>query len=259
MYRELAPSSALAPLTRCRWRQHTHSARTLRIVPDRCMDLLWNGRELLVAGSDSRFVDHHLAPSTTVGLRFRSGALPVLLDLTAEALRDQRIPLAHFWGDRASRLVDALVGADAGKELGLLERALHEHPRATARPDRLIAALTTLLADVQEPEPRIARVAHTLGLSERQLLRRTQRAIGYGPKLLARILRLEAAQRALHHTPERSLAALAQELGYADQAHLSHDAAELFGTTPTRMRRVADTNVRFPQDACGTRPADSRA
>jgi hypothetical protein len=35
------------------------------------------------------------------------------------------------------------------------------------------------------------------------------------------------------------LAALAAELGYVDQAHLTHDASALFGRTPAALRAAA--------------------
>ena len=90
---------------------------------------------------------------------------------------------------------------------------------------------------------RVGELAHELGLSERQLLRRFDDAVGYGPKVLARVLRL---QRLLALPPGAGLAEAALEAGYADQAHMSAEVRRLTGLTPAELRAE---HVRFAQDA----------
>jgi AraC-like DNA-binding protein len=76
---------------------------------------------------------------------------------------------------------------------------------------------------------RVAAIAPAIGLSVRQLQRRSHDLFGYGPKLLARILRLvDALDLARGGT---SLATVAATCGYADQAHLADDVRALTGTT----------------------------
>jgi methylphosphotriester-DNA--protein-cysteine methyltransferase len=68
-------------------------------------------------------------------------------------------------------------------------------------------------------------------MSERHLHRRVQGAVGYGPKMLARVIRL----RRLIALPGQPLAARAFEAGYASQAHMSDEVRRLTGTTPVRF------------------------
>jgi transcriptional regulator GlxA family with amidase domain len=84
--------------------------------------------------------------------------------------------------------------------------------------------------------PSVAQLSASLGVSERQLLRRCDAAFGYGPKLLARVLRFQAFVQALRVHSQLGLAELALGLGYADQAHLAHDTSELAGQTPRQLR-----------------------
>jgi AraC-like DNA-binding protein len=80
-----------------------------------------------------------------------------------------------------------------------------------------------------DPEARnsVARTAAMVGLSERQLRRRCRTAFGYGPKTLARILRLRhAVGLARAGVPFVVVAGLA---GYADQAHLAREVRALAG------------------------------
>jgi transcriptional regulator GlxA family with amidase domain len=73
----------------------------------------------------------------------------------------------------------------------------------------------------------VASVADSVGWSERQLHRRARDAFGYGPKTLARVLRLQRALGlARDGVPLADTAALA---GFADQAHLARDVRELAG------------------------------
>jgi AraC-type DNA-binding domain-containing proteins len=68
-----------------------------------------------------------------------------------------------------------------------------------------------------------------VGLSPRQLHRRSLDAFGYGPKTLARVLRLNRALTLARAGVE--LADVAATTGYADQAHFARDVRELTGTT----------------------------
>jgi AraC-like DNA-binding protein len=72
-----------------------------------------------------------------------------------------------------------------------------------------------------------------LGVSERQLRRRFEDAVGYGPKTLARVLRF---QRFLALAAGGGdLARLALSAGYADQAHLTRECRRLAGRTPVAL------------------------
>lgn len=75
-----------------------------------------------------------------------------------------------------------------------------------------------------------------IGLSERQLHRRCMAAFGYGPAVLARILRLQRAlQLARSRQGPLRLAELAAAAGYFDQQHLAHEVRAIMGTTPTAL------------------------
>jgi methylphosphotriester-DNA--protein-cysteine methyltransferase len=74
-------------------------------------------------------------------------------------------------------------------------------------------------------------VAAALGVSARGLHRRTRAAVGYGPKLLARVARL----RRLIVADDSSLAARAFAAGYASQTHMSDEVRRLTGLTPVRF------------------------
>ena len=64
-----------------------------------------------------------------------------------------------------------------------------------------------------------------VGLGERQLRRRFERAVGYGPATLVRIQRFQHFLALAERQPGAALSRLAAEAGYADQAHLTRECA----------------------------------
>ncbi|UUU25682.1 helix-turn-helix domain-containing protein [Streptomyces sp. DSM 40750] len=195
---------------------------TGRILPDGCMDLLWNDGRLLVAGPDSTAYVTEGAPSGWAGLRFYPGTAPAYLGVPAHELRDRRVELAELWSPALVRRLTARVNAAADPASGLEEVAL-ERAADVERPDPLLRRVVVAL-DAGQP---VAATADELGLGARQLHRRSLTAFGYGPKTLARVLRL---QRALALARDGvPFAATAARTGYADQAHLARDVRELAG------------------------------
>lgn len=75
------------------------------------------------------------------------------------------------------------------------------------------------------------------GLSERSLQRLFSGYVGATPKGVIRRFRLHELVERLHAGEAMNFAALAQELGYFDQAHLIGDFRRFTGSTPELYRR----------------------
>ena len=58
--------------------------------------------------------------------------------------------------------------------------------------------------------------------------------MGYGPKRLARVLRLQRALAMARREPRLGWSAVAFRAGYADQAHMDRDWRQFAGASPTR-------------------------
>ncbi|WP_030602770.1 helix-turn-helix transcriptional regulator [Streptomyces fulvoviolaceus] len=195
------------------------------VLPDGCMDLLWNEGRLVVAGPDTRAYVTEGAPSTWVGVRFYPGTAPAFLGVPAHELRDRRVELAELWSASEVRRLQGRIAA-ASDVAGALEEIALE--RATP-PDPVLLRLVAAL-DAGRP---VAGTADELGLGARQLHRRSLAAFGYGPKTLARILRLQRALALAR--AEVPFAETAARAGFADQAHLARDVKELAGMPLGRL------------------------
>ncbi|MEV6669542.1 helix-turn-helix domain-containing protein [Streptomyces sp. NPDC051162] len=190
------------------------------VLPDGCIDLLWTAGRLVVSGPDTGA--YSPGRGFWVGVRFSPGVAPALLGIPAHELRDQRVDLADLWpGARARRLterVDAATDPAAALEDLALRLAADAEPV-----DPLLRAVVASLNAGRS----VTATADSVGLGARQLHRRSLTAFGYGPKTLARVLRMQRALAlARDGVPFAETAALA---GFADQAHLARDVREMAG------------------------------
>ena len=238
-YREHAPSAELGDIVACTWERRVPAGRATpaaAILPDGCVDLIWRGSELIVAGPDRRPLSSPVpTEDTVVGARLLPGAAGAILGLPASELRDLRIPLSEVWRERGSELEQRLgLAGTPEQRRRLLEGAVEARRARAPEPDRLVLAAARVLG---LPRARVGALGDVLGISDRQLRRRFADAVGYGPKLLDRVLRF---QRFLSVVPrlasgDEALARAAAGLGYADQAHLSRECLRLAGLSPARL------------------------
>ena len=204
-------------------------AEAARVLPDGCMDIIWTGEQLLVAGPDrTGWISEPLPGPVVVGLRFRPGVAPAVLGVPASELLDRRVTLDAIWRPAVVRRLTEEV-ALAEVPTTVLERVAAERlgPRSPVDP-LLPVVVERLSAGVS-----ISAIAAWTGVGERQLHRRSASWFGYGPKLLARILRMgRALDLARAGSP---LATAALDAGYADQAHLARDLRQLTGVSARRL------------------------
>ena len=117
-----------------------------------------------------------------------------------------------------------------------VEALLRRHrPEPDPTADR-IAGIVALV----EAEPGITSVealAGRTGLGVRTLQRLFAEYVGVSPKWVIRRYRLNGVTQRLAAGRDVDWAAVAAELGYADQAHLSRDFRGIFGESPTHYAR----------------------
>ncbi|NEE04443.1 helix-turn-helix transcriptional regulator [Phytoactinopolyspora halotolerans] len=232
------------------WTARAEGRREDRMVlPDGCMDLLWLDGELVIAGPDTAAYHTTWTPSVYVGLRFAAGVGPCVIGVPAREVRDQRVPLAQIWPSAEVRRLSERLGQAAHPPSRILEKVVLDRLADGARPDPVAEFAVEMLGRGMSVES----VADAVGFSERQLRRRSLDAFGYGPKTLARIIRLNRALDLGRLGRQPAEAALVA--GYSDQAHLARDVKALTGTTFTSL--VSDAANEVP--GAGQASSDGRA
>ena len=240
-YRELAPPAALRSSVSCLWVAVVPPSqyRSTVVLPDACVDLIWEqGKGTYIAGPDTGPAPVTSPPGTIMaGVRFAPGAGGPALRVPMSALLDQRVDVGDLGSGPGAGLARLLPGS-LEPELAL--RMLTEAAGTLTDDgpaDSLAAQAARLLGRVPAQADT---VADHLGVSERQLRRRCQASVGYGPATLRRILRFrrfvswaDAGRGRL--AGRGDLAQVAFELGYADQAHLTRECVRLAGVTPAAL------------------------
>ena len=205
--------------------------RTLRVLPDAAIDLVFAGEQLTVAGPDTRPCREQLPPGRVIGLQLHPAAVPAVLGVPAAALRDERVPLAELWGPAGRDLAEQLAAiSDARPAAGRLAAACAARWADARALPPLANALRRQLAGGRPLDLR------ELGSSERQLRRTCTAAYGYGVRTLRRIVRFQAVVELLGAGGDAPLSEIAYRTGHADQVHLSREVAALSGLTPAGLR-----------------------
>ena len=202
-----------------------------RVLPDGCMDFLWDGAYISIAGADTNAQVFHAHPGAAMtGLRFAPGYAPRVLGVPADEFTDQRVPLDAVWPAAEVERITELLAASAapGKELEAI--ALGACPTS----DEQAGVIEHVVALAHEGYNSTA-IADRVGLSTRQLQRRSSAAFGYGAKRLVRVLRMQQALEYIRRgvRPVESAA----RVGYADQSHLAREVKEMAGVTMTQLIR----------------------
>lgn len=238
LYREAPPVPALAPHLLCRW---VHAipqgpALPVAVVPDGCVDLLWVGGQLVVAGPDVT-AHHPLLPpgDPVVAVRFQPGAALRWLGLPMSEIAGRQLDLGEFGRPWARGLADRIGEArTVAERIARLEAELAlVAPRIALPAPEMALAFRRLGRGPAEAG--LVALRDRIGISERSLRRRCHEAFGYGPKTLDRILRFQRFLRLAAAGEEVALSGLAAAAGYADQAHLTREVRRLSGLTPAAI------------------------
>lgn len=233
-YVEFAPPPALRSQVICLWRHTFSGAGPHRhlILPDGCVDVVMMGSSPPeVVGPDTKAALLSLdEPTEIVGIRLMPGSAASVLGEDVRSILDQTVPLAELRPDAGAELHERLLSLPGWqRRLALLRSAVVDRPHPQ---DERIADAVAQLA--RRPRLTVDALASSYGLSPRHLLRLFETHVGYGPKTLARVFRL---QRALARARRGmgSLAELALDAGYADQSHMNREFRELASSLPSGL------------------------
>ena len=235
-YVQAAPPPDVSHAVVAFWERHVRQTGTLVVLPDGCVDLIWSSAgHLFVAGPDRRPARHELGEGDLLGgVRLQPGVAGRVLGADMSELADERVDLGSLWGKEAELLSERLAAARRAVERHHLLAAVAARrlERAGGRDAQVSAVVRQLLRF-----DRVETAAEEVGLSSRQLRRRFAGEVGYGPKMLQRILRFRRFVDGGTRAGPVSIARRAAELGYADESHLARDCRLLAGQTPASLVR----------------------
>jgi AraC-like DNA-binding protein len=223
---------------------------THRIVPDGCVDLLFNlgdGRGIrdgnvepeacAVGVVTGPVVVSRPERSPALGVVLSPAAARSFLDVPVESLNDRVVDLRELWGREAEPLLQGLRGArDFAASVRYLDAFLVAKLSRSHPPDPVVLSALRLIKARRGAIP-IHELHRELSVPERRLERLFRQCTGLSPKRMCRVAQIDAARMRLVRAPVPDWPALASELGFADQAHMIREFRKLTGQTPARYRR----------------------
>jgi AraC-like DNA-binding protein len=166
-------------------------------------------------------------------VKLRAGAVQAFVDAPAFTFANRVVPLGSLFGAEVGRLERAVLRPRDDEEgLAAFARWLTRRRRPEHAADiSLAVALVERIG--KDPEiTSVERLATIAGLGVRALQRLFREQVGASPKWVIRRNRLQEVVLRLERGKGPSLAALAAELGYTDQAHLARDFKAVVGKSP---------------------------
>ena len=173
-----------------------------------------------------------------------------LLGLPAGELASIDVDAAAVLGQVASELHERVRGAGGWPErFAIIDEVLLRRLQLDrAAPSAVVAAWRTLLDSGGLVT--VGQLVRETGWSSRHLQDRFREEVGLTPKAAGRVIRFDLARRRLQNQAAsrelRSLADLAVDCGYFDQAHLAREFRDLAGVPPSRWLAEEFRNVQVP-------------
>ncbi len=256
-YHEFEPPPALANHVASYWRaeiRDVEPGHLHQVIPDGCVSLIASRRAdgeawLTLQGPRLEALWIPVVPGARFwGLRFWPDAGPLVLGCPARGLLGALRPADGAIGpaarDVAARLAVCADEASAAAAWeAMLRPLIHRCPPLDAMVRTAVLAIIATRGEAP-----IGELAPAVHLSPRTLQRRFGAAVGLSPKQFARVRRLRSALLHVVEGSPVSWAAVAADLGFADQAHLIREFGALAGLTPVavaeRVRQIGLDGVR---------------
>lgn len=234
-FRAYAPSTELAPFLDQFWITHWDLDEPFEqhLVSHPSVNLTITEEFSRVAGViRGTFHCRMEGSGRVVGARFRPGGYRPFLDGPVSQLTERFLPLNE------EELSAEVLAADDEGAMAAIERFLLVRG---PRPDPVVDEVAALVKLVEEDVSvtRVDRLAELAGTSVRSLQRVFNDYVGIGPKWVIRRFRLHEVAARMSSGEPVDLAALAVQLGYSDQAHLTRDFTSAIGTPPATYARTS--------------------
>ncbi|OHU84978.1 MULTISPECIES: helix-turn-helix domain-containing protein [Pseudoalteromonas] len=174
------------------------------------------------------------AGSTVVGIRFQPGFGVSILD--TKPCHPKVISSDSDIGQVLLPIFQQLSHAKGSWTLiALIYRWICQHlGQPQPLPHSLKHAIDVLQSTAHEQQ-------HTTVFNQRQIERQFKTWLGITPKHFHRIMRVRHTLDALKQHNEAPLAAIAQQLGYSDQAHMTRELKHIANVTPNKYRHILNS------------------
>ena len=242
-YREVKPASDLADIVMSFWEFVVSSdapeAIQHEIFPDGCVSVFYlrnlnrNLHHLGISGLQLETVTKIVSIGDTLwGMRISPAACSAILNSDPAIIGVKGGAAATLFPHLTHGLSEMFAAAKSLDDAILIyERRLRDVVANYGTGDPEIAKAVRSIEDARG-EVRVDELALSLALSSRQFQRRFKASSGLNPKQYIRARRIRSAAVSLVEKQDQNWAHRAAELGFADQAHLTHEFISLTKRSP---------------------------
>jgi AraC-like DNA-binding protein len=219
--------------------QEPHVQKTL---PYPCVHLVFDAGRTAIFGVMRGAFEYRLEGAGRVlGVRFRAGGFRGVLGGSVTTITDRTLPLSSVYELDPEAAEASVLSAEG--DAGMMHVA-EELLRTRIPPaDETVCTVGEIIERIGADRTlnRVDELCTQVGLGERALQRLFSDYVGVSPKWVIRRFRLHDAASRLAKAEDVNLTTLAQDLGYADQAHFTRDFKAIVGRSPSDYRRSASS------------------
>lgn len=236
------PAPELAELVEHHWRvrwhvaepyeQHTLSNAAVHLCVER-------GSSRIQGVVTGRFTRTLVGAGRVFGVKFQPAGFRPFLGSAVAALTDATLPVAAVFGPDGDALVERML--DLEDDAALVAAADAFLAERMPPPDPTVAEVNRIAALIVSDRriTRVDQLAAVTGTGKRTLQRLFSEYVGVSPKWVIQRYRLHEAADRLAEDRDVTLAELALQLGYFDQAHFVRDFKAIVGRPPAAYARSA--------------------
>ena len=240
----IAPGAALAEFVDYYWlvRWQVQQPHQQQVVPQPRVHIAAENGRLFVHGvSREPFFRTLTGRGHVLGAAFHAGGFRPLLKASVSGIAGTVQPGLDVLGHDDRAAAERILGSTETAEM---VRCLESYLLAAApEPDSTGRQVTALVGEAGKRTDivRAEQLAKCGGLSLRSLQRLFADYVGVGPKWVIQRSRILDALATAHSGVLTDWSALAAELGFSDQAHLTRMFTQVVGTPPAMYKRDPDT------------------
>lgn len=226
-----------------RWDLRGQAPHTTELLSDPCVHIVFERGDRIdarVVGVWTRLWTNELSGRGEVhAAKLRAGGARAFLRGSAHELTNRRVAIDAAFGEEAAAIGRRMTAAEA--PLSVMQDVLRAHRRPRGDERRAIELVERIVREADVTS--VALLAEREGTSVRELQRLFKENVGAPPKWVIRRHRLQEVALRLERNEPVSIAALAADLGYTDQAHLTRDFSAAVGRPPRAFREAMSAEL----------------
>lgn len=254
-YKTYIPDENLSSFVNCYWTLDIGRdplPKKQRIVPDGCIEMIFHYGDLyrqyladgsfmtqprcFVFGQITETLEIEASGITGIfAVRFQPDGFAPICNVHLQEIENKAVELPYLFGEEGILLQNRILEAASNAyRIGIIEEFLNARFTSPISIDHLTKNCVEVLMNVNG-HIQVNDLSEKTQIHRRQLERRFSETIGLSPKQLAKMLKIQAALKSLKGKHFNTLAELATENNYYDQAHFIKDFKEFTGMSPKQF------------------------